>query len=121
MRKKQVLMAFNKSRQQEIEVINTFLSQIYSALDSIKLDSASGQVASQIKLNQLQSLLTNVLVNVLNIEFLPLESFARKVQLRPDTVRRKLNNGEILGIKLRNKWYVRRSELWHFQEAEQDS
>ncbi len=114
-------MAFNKSKQQEIEVINTFLTQIYSTLDSIKLDISSGQVTSHSKLGQLQSSITNVISSVLNIEYLPLESFARQVGLRPDTVRRKLNNGEVLGIKLRNKWYVRRSELWHFQEAEQDS
>jgi hypothetical protein len=54
------------------------------------------------------------------MEYLPLETFAQQVKLKPDTVRRKLNAGELLGIKLRNKWYVRKSELWHFPDADDD-
>lgn len=125
MRKKQVLMAFNKLLDetlgdQDVEDINSFLTQIYSTLDSIKFDVYSQQVTSHGKVDLLKSLITNVIVKVLHMEYLPLETFAQQVKLKPDTVRRKLNAGELLGIKLRNKWYVRKSELWHFPDADED-
>lgn len=98
------------------EDINTLLIQLYSTLDSVRFDVYSEQVTSFGKLGLLKSLITNVIVKVLHLEYLPLETFAKQVNLKPDTVRRKLNAGELLGIKLKNKWYVRRSELWHYPD-----
>ena len=98
------------------EDINTLLIQLYSTLDSVRFDVYSEQVTSFGKVGLLKSLITNVIVKVLHLEYLPLETFAKQVNLKPDTVRRKLNAGELLGIKLKNKWYVRRSELWHYPD-----
>lgn len=114
MHKKQVLMAFNKLLdeplgQEDIEDIDSFITQIYSTLDSIKSDVYYKQVTSPEKVDLLKSLITNFSVKVLHMGYLPLETYAQQVKLKPDTVRRKLNGGELLGIKLRNKWYVRQS------------
>ena len=114
MSKQQVLMDFDKLLnenlgQKDVVDINIFLTQIYSALDSIKFDVYSQQVTSHGKVDLLKSLITNFTVKVLHILYLPLDTFAQQVKCKPDKVRRKLNSGELSGIKLRNKWYVRKS------------
>ena len=98
------------------EDLNTLLTQLYATLDSIRFDVYAGQVTTFGKVGLLKTLITNVIIKFLHLEYLPLETFAKQVNLKPDTVRRKLNAGELLGLKVRNKWYVRRSELWHFPE-----
>ncbi len=102
------------------EEVNTLLTQIHSTLDSIKFDVYSRQVTTYGKVGLLKSLITNIIGNILQLEYLPMETFAQQVHLKPDTVRRKLKAGELLGVMLRDKWYVKRSELWHFPEYLED-
>lgn len=126
MRKKQVRMIMNKLLEESLEQvdleeeINTLLTQINSTLDSIKFDVYSRQVTTYGKVGLLKSLITNIIVKILQLEYLPMETFAQQVHLKPDTVRRKLKAGELLGVMLRDKWYVKRSELWHFPEYLED-
>ncbi|MHB1167432.1 MAG: hypothetical protein ACYC0N_02690 [Carboxydocellales bacterium] len=102
------------------EEVNTLFTQIQSTLDSIKFDVNARQVTTYGKVGLLKSLITNIIVRILQLEYLPMEAFAQQVHLKPDTVRRKLKAGELLGVMLREKWYVKRSELWHFPEYLED-
>lgn len=122
MDKEEVRIMFNRLLDETLEQVdieedlNTLLTQLYATLDSIRFDVYAGQVTTFGKVGLLKTLITNVIIKLVHLEYLPLETFAKQVGLKPDTVRRKLNAGELLGLKLRNKWYVRRSELWHFPE-----
>lgn len=119
---KEVKIIFNKLLDETLEQrgleddLNTLLTQLYATLDSIRYDVHGGKVTTFGKVGLLRTLITNVIVKFIHLEYLPLETFAGKVGLKPDTVRRKLNAGELLGIKLRNRWYVKRSELWHYPD-----
>ncbi len=55
---------------------------------------------------------------LLEDEYLALGTFANKVRLKHDYLRRRLHSGELAGIKHRNRWYVKKSELMHFSDPD---
>lgn len=54
----------------------------------------------------------------MNQDYLALRIFAKQVKLKQDFLRRKLNSGELAGIKCSNRWYVKKSELMHFFDTD---
>ena len=96
--------------------INTLMTQLYSTLDSVRFNVYSEQVTTFGKVGLLKSLITNIIIKIIQLDYIPLENFAKLAKVKPELLKRRLNAGELPGIRLKNNWYIRRSELWHFPE-----
>ncbi len=100
--------------------INTLMTQLYSTLDSVRFNVYSEQVTTFGKVGLLKSLITNIIIKIIQLDYIPLENFAKLAKVKPELLKRRLNAGELPGIRLKNNWYIRRSELWHFPEYMED-